>query len=74
MAIVAAGVLTTACTSSSSEPDPQPITSAPTQTDRKTATPTPTESAMPEPGEQARLDARLIAAAWENDVELGQVG
>ena len=25
---------------------------------------------MPEPGEQARLDARLISAAWEDDVEL----
>ena len=25
---------------------------------------------MPEPAEQARLDARLIAAAWANDVEL----
>ena len=69
VAVVAAGVLATACTSSSSEPEAQPITSAPTQTDRD-PTPTPTETAMPEPGEQARLDARLIAAAWENDVEL----
>ena len=72
MAVVAAGVLATACNSPSSGPQARPTTSAPSQTDGKTTTttPTPTEIAMPEPGEQARLDARLIAAAWENDVEL----
>ena len=64
--VVAAGVLATACISSSSEPQARPTTSAPTGT----PTPSPTETAMPEPGEQARLDARLIAAAWEDDVEL----
>ena len=72
MAVVAAGVLATACTSSSSEPEAQPTPSASTPTDIPTSTPTPTESAMPEPGEQARLDARLVAAAWENDVELAR--
>jgi ankyrin repeat protein len=72
MAVVAAGVLATACTSSSSEPEAQPTLSASTPTDIPTSTPTPTESAMPEPGEQARLDARLVAAAWENDVELAR--
>jgi ankyrin repeat protein len=72
MAVVAAGVLATACTSSSSEPEAQPTPSASTPTDTPTSTPTPTESAMPEPGEQARLDARLVAAAWENDVELAR--
>ena len=59
----------TACTSSSSEPEAQPTTSAPTPTDTPTATPTPTETAMPEPGEQADLDARLSRAAWDNDVD-----
>ena len=68
MAVVAAGVLATACTSSSSEPEAQPTTSAPTRPTASPRRPTPTETAMPEPGEQARLDARLIAAAWENDV------
>ena len=72
MAVVAAGVLATACTSSSSEPEAQPTPSASTPTDTPTSTPTPTESVMPEPGEQARLDARLVAAAWENDVELAR--
>jgi hypothetical protein len=72
VAVVAAGALATACSSSSSEPEARPTTSAPSQTDSTTTTttPTPTESSMPEPGEQARLDTRLVAAAWENDVEL----
>ena len=71
VAVVAAGVLATACTSSSSEPEAQAHQrTSPTSTDTTTATPTPTETPMPGPGEQARLDARLIAAAWENDVEL----
>ena len=69
VAVVAAGVLATACSSSSSEPQARPTTSAP-MTRQTATTPTPTETAMPEPGEQARLDARLIAAAWEDDVEL----
>ena len=63
VAVVAVAVLATACTSSSTDPEAQPIT---------TATPTPPETAMPEPGEQTRLDARLIAAAWDNDVELAR--
>jgi len=63
VAVVAVAVLATACTSSSTDPEAQPIT---------TATPTPPEIAMPEPGEQTRLDARLIAAAWDNDIELAR--
>ena len=66
VAVVAAGVLATACSTSSSEPEARPTTSAATGT----PTPSPPETAMPEPGEQARLDARLISAAWEDDVEL----
>ncbi|HET9995933.1 MAG TPA: ankyrin repeat domain-containing protein, partial [Nocardioides sp.] len=68
--VVAVAVLATACTSASSEPEARPGTSAPTQADSTTTTPTPMETAMPDPAEQARLDARLIAAAWANDVEL----
>ena len=59
MAVVAVAVLATACTSSSTDPEAQPIT---------TATPTPPETAMPEPGEQADLDRRLRDAAWADDV------
>jgi hypothetical protein len=68
--VVAVAVLATACTSASSEPEARPGTSAPTQADSTTTTPTPMETAMPDPAEQARLDARLIAAAWANDFEL----
>jgi ankyrin repeat protein len=69
--VVATCILATACTSAS-EPETQPTTSSPTQpettTETETTTPTPTETPMPGPGEQADLDARLIAAAWEDDV------
>ncbi len=69
VAAVAVGFVATACTSSSSEPEAQRTTSPPTPSETTTATPTEALSSKPGPAEQSRLDAELVAAAWQNDVE-----
>ena len=67
MAVVAVGFVATTCTSSSSETEAQRTTSTPTPSETTTSTPTPSPS--PSKTEQARLDAELIAAAWDDDVD-----
>lgn len=68
MAVVAAGFVATACSSSTSQPEAQPTNSADTPRESGTSTPRPTKSTEPGPEEQARLNAQLIAVAWDNDV------
>jgi ankyrin repeat protein len=70
---VAAVLLVPACSTQSSDPAASPpSTATPTATETESSMPTPSESSgrpSPGPAEQARLDAELIAASWEDDVE-----
>jgi ankyrin repeat protein len=76
--VAAAGVVLAACSSSSSAPRAgEPVTSQPgpseaadeESTAESTKDPTVATPSSPGPAEQARLDAQLIEAAWDNDVD-----
>ncbi len=70
MAVVAVGFVATACSSSSSAPSgDEPAAAEPTATPTPTAKAEPSEAPQPDKAEQARLDAELVAAAWQNAVD-----